>query len=256
MLRGAGGVPADWYITSFASNYETLYFEEEEGEEKVELAVQILEPRWDDRFLDLACATGKRTLELCRRGFGAVGVDIRKYLLEVGGCEADREGLEPWFLRTDHRRMKFGSAFDFVLSLGGGAFGHFTDEDDVVGLQAVRHSLRPYGRLLMQIPNVLYIEAGLPERTLIEMGEAVEAIEQRWNGVTRRLEGTRTAVASDERPDPGEPEPFDRRVYSVEELAALLNRAQLRLANVFDEEGDPCTPSEQQQQLYALAVPE
>lgn len=247
------GVPADWYRTSFSSNFHSLYFEEG-GEEKVELALAMLRPEGQERVLDLACATGRRSLELSRRGFEVVGVDIREELLEVAGCEARLLDLWPYFLEEDPRYLDFEREFDLVLSLGGGAFEHFdNDEENLRAFRAAARALRPEGRLLMQMPNVLHVEAHLPERTWLTGSEAVDLVEQYWNEPIRRLDGTRKSMLECEDPDDAEAVPFQRRLYSVEELAEVFETVGLHLANVFDEHGASCAPTDAQQELYIEA---
>jgi SAM-dependent methyltransferase len=247
------GLPADWYRTSFSSNFDSLYWEEG-GEEKVALAVAMLGLEGHERVLDLACATGQRTLELSRRGFDVVGVDIRESLLSAAGGEADLQDLWPYFVEEDPRYLDFEREFDLVLSLGGGAFEHFDyDEENLRAFRAAARALRPGGRLLMQIPNVRHVEAHLPERTWIEAGEAVDLIEQHWNAPTHRIDGTRTCILTCEVAEEAECEPFQRRLYSVEELAEIFESVGLRLADVFDEHGAPCAPTDVQQQIYVEA---
>ena len=247
------GLPVDWYRTSFSSNFHSLYWEEG-GEEKVALALAMLEPEGHERVLDLACATGRRTLELSRRGFDVIGVDIREDLLEVAGGEADLQDLWPYFVEEDPRYLDFDREFDLVLSLGGGAFEHFDfDEENLRAFRAAARALRPGGRLLMQVPNVLHAEAHLPERTWISGGEAVDLIEQHWNAPTRRIDGTRTSILTCELAEDAEPVPFQRRLYSVEELAEIFETVGLRLADVFDEYGEPCAPTDVQQEIYVEA---
>lgn len=247
------GIPADWYRTSFASNFESLYFEEG-GEEKVELALGMLRPDGRERILDLACATGRRTLELSRRGFDVVGVDIRGELLEVAGGEAELQGLWPHFVEEDPRYIEFEHEFDLVLSLGGGAFEHFDyDGENLRAFEAAARALRPGGGLLMQAPNILHVEAHLPERTWFCGSNAVDLVEQHWNGPTRRLDGTRRSIIEFEQADDAEKVPFQRRLYTVEELAEIFESVGLCLANVFDEHGAPCAPTDSQQEIYVEA---
>jgi SAM-dependent methyltransferase len=247
------GIPVDWYRTSFAPNFHSLYWEEG-GEEKAQLALAMLQPDGHERILDLACATGRRTLELSRSGFDVVGVDIRQELLEVAACEAEMKDLWPHFVEEDPRYLEFEREFDLVLSLGGGAFEHFDyDEENLRAFQAAARALRPGGRLLMQAPNVLHVEAHLPDRTWLEGSEAVDLVEQYWNEPTRRLDGTRRSMLECEDPEEAEAVPFQRRLYSVEELAEIFETVGLRLANVFDEHGAPCAPTDVQQEIYVEA---
>jgi SAM-dependent methyltransferase len=249
----SGGVPVDWYRTSFSPNYEALFFERG-GEQKAALALQILKAEGYERILDLACATGRRTLELSRRGYNVVGVDLHGCLLEVAACEAKQEGLWPHFVEEDPRDLEFEEEFDFVLSLGGGAFGHYDyDEEDMRAFRAAARAVRRGGRLLMQVPNVLHAEAHLPERTWICEGEITELVSQHWNEGTRRLDGTTQFLVAPESPEDSDPEPFQRRLYTVEELADILGEVGLRFADVFDEHGERCVPTAAQKELFVEA---
>lgn len=247
------GVAVDWYRTSFAADTGALCFEHG-GEETAQLAMRMLELDGSERILDLACATGKRTLELCREGFDVIGIDVAASLLEVAGCVAEQEDLLPWFYEEDPRYMQFDREFDVVLSLGGGAFEHFDDDEESLrAFEAAARALRPGGRLLMQVPNVLHVEAHLTARTWFQVGETIELIEQHWNEPAHRLEGLRRTLVEFDSPDCTEPAPFQRRLYTVEELAEIFEIIGLRLADVFDEHGRPCVPSDVQQELYVEA---
>lgn len=250
---GAGAVPLDWYRTSFAENFHALYWEEG-GEEKLRLALSMLKADRGQRILDLACATGRRTLELSRRGFEAVGVDIQAPLLEVAGCEAEQLDLWPWFVEEDTRYIEFDPEFHIVLSLGGGAFEHFDyDEENLRAFEAAARALRPDGRLLMQIPNVLHIEAHLPPMVRLVGDRAEHVIEQHWNGPTHRLDGTRKSFLEEDPDTVPDAVPFQRRLYTIEELADVLDSVGLYMSNVFDEDGAPCAPSDIQQELFVEA---
>lgn len=252
MAPGAG-IPADWYRTSLSENVDALYFERG-GEAKAVLVVRMLDPGERERILDLACATGQRTLALSRLGFDVVGADTNAELLSTAGGEAELQNLHPYFVEEDPRRLEFDREFDIVLSLGGGALEHFDyDEENLLAFAAAARALRPGGRLLMQLPNVLHVEAHLPERTWIEESETIELIEQHWNEPTRRLDGTRRSLLACEHSGESEAIPFQRRLYTVEELAEIFASVGLSLANVFDEEGQPCVPNDEQRELFVEA---
>lgn len=248
------GPPVDWYRTSFAPNFHALYFEEG-GEEKAKLALEMLQAKTHERILDLACATGRRTLELSSRGFDVIGVDIRGELLEVAAGEAELRDLWPFFVEEDTRYLEFENAFDLVLSLGGGALEHFDyDEQNLLAFEAAARALKPAGRLLMQVPNVLHVEEHLQERVWIEGSEAKDLIEQQWNAPTHRLDGTRASFLDIEPDDEPEAVPFQRRLYTVEELAEIFDSLDMVLSDVFDEHGVRCAPTDAQQEIYVVAT--
>ncbi|HEX5763704.1 MAG TPA: methyltransferase domain-containing protein [Solirubrobacterales bacterium] len=253
-MWGGAKLPVDWYRSSVALDSSAMYWERG-GEELARFAIRVLGLECHERILDLACGIGGRTNELCRLGFDVVGVDSSEWLLEAAAGEAEVQGLWPYFVEEDPRYIGFDSEFDVVLSLGGGALEHFDyDEENVRAFRAAARALRPGGRLLMQMPNVLYVEQQLPERTWVEEGESTSLIEQHWNAPTHRLDGVIRHLLAFEAPDDmGDPMPFQRRLYTIEELAEVFEAVGLRLADVFDEEGRPCVPDDGQQQLFVEA---
>ena len=51
------------------------------------------------KILDLACGTGIPTLELARRGYEVVGMDLHEEMLKVAKKKAKREGLTIEFIQ-------------------------------------------------------------------------------------------------------------------------------------------------------------
>jgi SAM-dependent methyltransferase len=251
----SGDVPSDWYRNSFSPNLSAVFWEEDVGE-KVDLALGMLEGTGRERILDLACATGRRALELSRREFDVIGVEVRGDLLEIAGGEAELEGLTPYFYEVDPREMDFRCEFDWVLSLGGGAFGYFDyDEGNLAAFQAAALALRPGGKLLMQVPNIHHVEAHLPSRTWISTDHTLELIEQCWNAGTQRIEGKTMSLVLDGLGDFENDgcAPFERRLYTVEELAEIFEEVGLSLVDVYDEDGERCAPTDVQQEIFVEA---
>lgn len=248
-------MPHDWYRSSFGPDPQPLFWEHG-AEEKLAIVLEALKLRGDERVLDLACATGRRTDELCRRGFNVIGIDVCEELLSIAGEGAAKDDLYPYFVEVDPREILFEDEFDLILSMGGGAFGHFeTDEDDLRAFAAAARALRAGGRLLLQVPNVLHVEEHLPARTwLVEdeggIDESVRLIEQAWDEATRRIDGTTRMILPGETLEYTPTVEFQRRLYSVEELAKIFESVDLRLVDVFDEEGSCCAPTDVQQELF------
>jgi cyclopropane fatty-acyl-phospholipid synthase-like methyltransferase len=80
------------------------------------------------RVLDVGCGPGRHALELARRGFEVVGVDISQRFVDLGNEAATSEGLSARvrFVHGDARALdavSIGSGFDAVVSLCQGGFG-------------------------------------------------------------------------------------------------------------------------------------
>jgi len=250
-----GEVPSDWYRNSFSPDLLPIFWDEDVGE-KVDVVLEMLRGTGDERVLDLACATGSYSVELSRRGFDVIGVEARGEMLEIADGEAHFRKADPYFHMLDPREMPFHHEFDWVLSVGGGAFGHFDyDHEDLAAFEAAARALRPSGRLLMQLPNVRHVEAHLPPRTWISTKGTVDLIDQYWNAGTRRIEATTLTLVKTGYGDLeyGGEASFQRRLYSVEELAEIFKTVGLYLTDVFDENGDRCVPTATQQEIFVEA---
>ncbi len=180
-----------------------------------------------------------------------VGVDIARDLLDIAESDAADQSLEATFLEADLRELDFEDEFDLVLSLNDGAVGYFeTEEENRRTFEVVARALRAGGGHLMQLPNVLYAEAHLPQKTWIEGGSMIELIDHRWDAGSRYLEGTTTPIHFGDVFEGVSPIPFRQRLYSVDELAELYESVGMTLANVFRGTGKPRPPKDSQFELF------
>lgn len=102
----------------------------------------------------------------------------------------------------------------------------------------------------MQLPNVLYAETHLPQKTWIEGPEMIELIDHRWDAGTRHLEGTTTPILIGDRFDGPEPIPFRQRLYSADELKEIYESVGMALENVFRGSGKPRPPKDNQYEVF------
>jgi SAM-dependent methyltransferase len=218
---------------------------------EVARALAMLGASGSERVLDLACGTGRHSLELARRGFDVVGVDISADLLEIARGDAAAQSLQASFVEVDLRELDFHEEFDLVLNLNDGAVGYFeTEEENHRTFEVVAEALRPGGGQLMQLPNVLYAETQLPQKTWIEGSSMIELIDHRWDGRTRYLEGTTTPIHFGEVFEGVTPIPFRQRLYSADELGEIYESVGMSLAGVFRGSGKPRPPKDNQFEVF------
>jgi 2-polyprenyl-3-methyl-5-hydroxy-6-metoxy-1,4-benzoquinol methylase len=204
-----------------------------------------------ERVLDLACGTGRHSLELARRGFSVVGIDISPELLEVAEAEAEEHSLDASFLAADLRELDFEEEFDFVLNLNDGAIGYLeTEAENHRAFEVIAAALRPGGGNLLQLPNVLYAEAHLPQKTWISGEGMVELIDHRWDTRTRYLEGSTTPILVGETFQGASPIPFRQRLYSVDELTEIYVSVGMEFVGTFRGTGKPRPPKDNQFEVF------
>lgn len=251
MEASATEIPSDWYRRAFPPEETTKRPWADRTEAEVDRALAMLGAGSSGRVLDLACGTGRHSLELASRGYTVVGVDISPDLLEIAEGDAAAQSLEASFVKADLRELDFHDEFDLVLSLNDGAIGYFeTEEENRRSFEVIAEALRSGGGHLMQLPNVLYAESHLPQKTWIEGSSMIELIDHRWDAATRYLEGTTTPIHFGEVFEGVSPIPFRQRLYSVEELGEIYESVAMSLANVFRGSGKPRPPKDTQFEVF------
>ncbi len=247
-------IPQDWYATAFTGMSAEMAWTER-TEQEIRRALTMLRPQGGERILDLACGTGRHSLELVRQGFSVVGVEIGEELVEIARKDAAEQGLEAEFVQADLRELDYEEEFDIVLNLNDGAVGYFeTDEENHRTFEIISRALKPGGQNLIQVPNVLYARARLPQRSWIPSATMIELVEHRWNKKDRYMEGAMIPLKF------GQPlENLDKRIefrqrlYEVDELRDIYNSVGMTLDRVFHGNGRPKEPTEAQFEIFVSA---
>jgi len=246
-------VPSDWYRFAYPPSMAKLPWAQKTVAE-VERALAMLQPRGGERILDLGCGTGRHAIELARRGFDAVGVELLAENIEVARADAQEAGLELEFVVADLRELDLAEEFDIVLSLNDGAIGYFeTEADNLRTFEVIAKALRSGGQHLLQIANVLHAEKFMPMKGWIEGTGALELVDHHWNQHTRCWEGVTAAIPVGEVFEELEFIPFRKRLYSVEELTRIYASFGMELAGVFRGNGRPGKPRNTQYEIFVTA---
>jgi SAM-dependent methyltransferase len=245
----AKDIAEDWYVSAFANTADMAWTDRTEAE--VERAMRMLRPRGGERVLDLACGAGRHSLELKRQGFEVVGADISPELLEIARRDAEKEGLDANFVEADLRELDFEAEFDLVLSLNDGAIGYLeTDEENHRTFEVIARSLKPDGKHLMQLPNVLYAREHLPQKSWISGSSMIELVEHRWNRREKTMEGAMIPIRFGEVLDELRPIEFRQRLYTVEELGEIMSSVGMEIDRVFHGSGKVREPTAKQFEIF------
>jgi SAM-dependent methyltransferase len=247
-------IPQDWYATAFdGMSAEMAWTERTESE--IRRALTMLRPQGGERILDLACGTGRHSLELVRQGFSVVGVEISPELVEIAKRDATEQGLEATFIQGDLRELDFEAEFDVVLNLNDGAVGYFeTDEENHRTFEVIARALKSGGQNLIQVPNVLYARARLPQRSWIPSSGMVELVEHRWNKKERYMEGAMIPLRFGEVLENLDKRiEFRQRLYDVDELREIYASVGMTFERVFHGNGRPKEPTDSQFEIFVSA---
>jgi SAM-dependent methyltransferase len=248
-------IPQDWYATAFDAASAEMAWTERTGSE-VDRALKMLRPEGGERILDLACGSGRHSIELARRGFSVVGADISADLIEIANRDAAAAPeLEVSFVEGDLRELAFEAEFDLVLNLNDGAIGYFeTEEENHRTFEVISRALRPGGRNLVQLPNVLYARENLPQRSWIPSSTMVELVEHRWNKRDRYMEGIMIAARFGEVLEGLDGIEFRQRLYTADELREIYAAVGMELSNTFHGSGKRREPTPSQFEVFFEAT--
>ncbi|HEY53686.1 MAG TPA: methyltransferase domain-containing protein [Caldilineae bacterium] len=130
---------------------------------EVDFIEQVIGGDRSKAILDVGCGNGRHSLELARRGYQVLGVDLSASMLAQARQTAAAENLVVGFRQGDARALRFVRQFDVVIMLCEGAFSLMeTDAMDSLILSKVFRALRPGGRLIMTAPNAAFMLAQPP----------------------------------------------------------------------------------------------
>ncbi len=110
------------------------------------------------RILDIGCGTGRHAIELTRRGYRVVGIDLSEAQLTRAREKAAQASLSIEFRRLDARELPYNDEFDVALMLCEGGFPLMeTDEMNYQILQSAARALkRSHGTLIFTTLNGLF----------------------------------------------------------------------------------------------------
>ncbi len=116
-----------------------------------ENALKLLDAPPGSALLDLCCGHGRHTVEFARRGYRLTGVDRNARYLDRARRRAADANLDIEFVQDDMRTFRRPDAFDGVTNLLT-SFGYFDHpDDDRRVLENVHASLKPGGRLILEM---------------------------------------------------------------------------------------------------------
>jgi len=170
--------------------------------------------------LDIPCGPGRHLIPLAQRGLKPCGVELNQAYLAEARTRAEAAGVTLELVHTDMRRFVRPDSFELAICMYT-SFGYSSEPaDDVTMLQNLCLSLRPRGRLVLELvtretavatgPHAYDIGEG---RRILEHAQLLDdgaIIQRRWQLQGPGIERSWLAW---------------HRLYSVDELCTLLRQS-------------------------------
>lgn len=149
-----------WWATAYdqmrEQHFYYHYVDFRVAEAEIPFIETVLFLKPDSEILDLGCGNGRHAILLAQKGHRVTGIDYSQGSLEIAKEEAKRQGVEVIFRQQDMRTLDEVSFFDAALMMDC-AFGLFGDVENEDVFARVARSLKPGGRLLLNLLNPYYI---------------------------------------------------------------------------------------------------
>jgi SAM-dependent methyltransferase len=218
-----------------------LYFYEqvltdERGDREAEVIWRLGELGPGARVLDLACGHGRLANRLAARGADVTGLDVTERFLEVARAGARDQGLSVDYVHGDVRELPWVETFDAVVNWFT-AFGYFDDDENRRVLDGVRRSLRPGGRLLLELNHGPTLMAGFLPSVVTRRGDDAMVDEHTYDASTGRVHTVRTIL----REGWTRATRFSTRLFAFPELRDWLVQAGFSHVEGFAGDGGPLT---------------
>ncbi len=187
--------------------------------EQTDQLLALLEIEPGASVLDLCCGPGRHSVELARRGYRVTGVDRQRDYVARARERAAAENLAVEFIVEDMRRFVRPGAFDAVINMFT-SFGYFADpDDDRLVLERAFASLKPGGRILLELIGRESLARVFRERDWDQEEDGTILLQERrlapdWGWIDNRWILIRDGRCEEFR--------FGHRLYTGTELEALL----------------------------------
>jgi 2-polyprenyl-3-methyl-5-hydroxy-6-metoxy-1,4-benzoquinol methylase len=109
------------------------------------------------KIIDIGCGTGRHSIELTKRGYDVLGIDLSESQLARAREKAEAENLNIDFRKHDARDLPFKNEFVLAIMLCEGAFSLMeTDEMNFEILKNAVGSLKQSGKIIFTTLNGLF----------------------------------------------------------------------------------------------------
>lgn len=109
------------------------------------------------RLIDIGCGTGRHSIELTKRGYDVLGLDLSESQLAKAREKARSLNLDIVFQRHDARALPFDREFDAGIMLCEGGFSLMeTDEMNFKILKSATKALKDKGKFIFTTLNGLF----------------------------------------------------------------------------------------------------
>jgi SAM-dependent methyltransferase len=224
-----------WYVDFFRGDYLNVYghtFTEERAAKESAFVVRALDLKPGASVLDLCCGQGRHAAQLAKLGMNVTGLDLNPDYVKLAEQAAKAANVAIETVTADMRAIPFADRFDAIVNMYS-SFGYLESEtEDLKVLESASKSLKPRGRLLLDMLNREWAIDNYIQNDWHRGPDGTLYVERRdLDFATSRMHVHFIVVD----PNGGRRESIGHniRLYTLTEMARLLDHASLRINAVF-----------------------
>lgn len=200
--------------------------------------------------LDLCCGTGRHSIILRRKGWNIIGLDLSKNLLAIAKRNMKNDKVDLPLVRADMRCFPFrDQVFDAVICMFT-SFGYLPSEnDDVKSFKEIQRTLRKNGKFLLDVANKNHIIKVFKAKEWAEYGPFYMLENRSLNLQQSRLISQWTIIKKDTKE--AKSLQHNVRLYSFQRLKQMLNKAELKVKQVYGSYGGKNFSSDSSRMILA-----
>ncbi len=146
----------NWWQKAFSIEQLDTFFSNHQGDTEKETAFleRVGKVSKQAEILDVCCGFGRHSLALAKKGYTHItAIDVSKDYIKLGKELSQKQAIQPHFIAQDIRKSRFTDAFFQFIFVMYTSFGYFPDEDNRKLLKKLTKTLRPDGRLVIDVMN-------------------------------------------------------------------------------------------------------
>lgn len=185
---------------------------------------------------DLGCGTGSLCIEMAKRGYDMIGIDLSEDMLSCAREKSGAQGLDLLFLHQDMTAFELYGTVDVLLCLMD-SINYITNKREVKKVFKLVHNyLNPGGLFIFDINTRYKLEHTLGNNIFYEVGEDITYLWQnRYNKKTRTCEFDLTFFVREGEVHHKYEELHREKVYEIQDMEEFIAESGLTLCGIFDE---------------------
>ncbi len=187
-------------------------------------------------ILDLGCGTGNLSIELAKRGYDMIGIDISAEMLSCAKIKSVQQSLDILYINQDMSNFELYGTVDVVLSMMD-SINYITHKNDLKSVfKLVNNYLNPGGLFIFDINTPYKLKTVLGDNVFYEVGEEITYIwTNRYHKTRKICEFDLTFFIRNGQHYFKTEETHYERAYSVKEIKDVIASSGMELLEIYDD---------------------